>query len=189
MSTKIGLVSDVHATPAPLQEALSIFAKEGVDMILCAGDIAGYGQELEQTVALLMASACKAIFGNHEIWHLEAHGNDEENRVNFYFRNLPPVLDLVIEGKKLYMVHASPPQSCMDGIKLLDHIQAREEATVHLKVIDHHTQKSFLNDISIRMRRSLCLFHHLLFLEMVLQHHTHRDEQKKQRQNTKQYFS
>src|SRR3990172_2422958 len=120
MPTKIGLVSDVHATPAPLQEALSIFAKEGVDMILCAGDIAGYGQELEQTVALLMASACKAIFGNHEIWHLEAHGNDEENRVNFYFRNLPPVLDLVIEGKKLYMVHASPPQSCMDGIKLLD---------------------------------------------------------------------
>jgi len=120
MSTKIGLVSDVHATPAPLQEALSIFAKAGVDMILCAGDIAGYGHELEQTVELLMASECKAIFGNHEVWHLEANRNDEENQVNFYFRNLPPVLDLVIEGKKLYMVHASPPQSCMDGIKLLD---------------------------------------------------------------------
>ena len=30
------------------------------------------------------------------------------------------MLDLDIEGKRLYMVHASPPRSYMDGIKLLD---------------------------------------------------------------------
>ncbi len=50
MSTRIGIVSDVHATPAPLRDALSIFKKEGVDRIFCAGDIAGYGKELDQTV-------------------------------------------------------------------------------------------------------------------------------------------
>ncbi len=37
---KIGLISDVHATPDPLREALSIFQKEDVDISLCAGDIA-----------------------------------------------------------------------------------------------------------------------------------------------------
>ena len=41
MPAKIGLISDVHATAKPLKEALSIFQREGVDLILCAGDIAG----------------------------------------------------------------------------------------------------------------------------------------------------
>jgi len=48
MSVKIGLISDMHATPGPLKEALSIFREEGVDRILCAGDVAGYGTELDQ---------------------------------------------------------------------------------------------------------------------------------------------
>jgi len=120
VSTRIGLISDVHATPAPLKEALSFFREEGVDMICCAGDIAGYGNELDQTVELLIESGSKAIFGNHEVWFMEKNEAREKNRVYSYFRNLPSVLDLIIEDRKFYMVHASPPQSCMDGIKLLD---------------------------------------------------------------------
>ena len=121
MSTKIGLISDVHATPAPVNEALSIFKQAGVDMILCAGDIAGYGNEVEQTVELLITSGCQSIYGNHEVWYLghQNEGNKSE-RVVAYFQSLPPVLDIEIEGKRLYMVHASPPRSYMDGIKLLD---------------------------------------------------------------------
>ncbi|HEC11905.1 MAG TPA: metallophosphoesterase, partial [Acidiferrobacteraceae bacterium] len=42
MPTKIGIISDLHATPAPVAEALSIFDQQGVDEVLCAGDIAGY---------------------------------------------------------------------------------------------------------------------------------------------------
>jgi len=53
VSTKIGLISDVHATIAPLRDALSIFQQEDVDIILCAGDIAGYGNELNQTIEQL----------------------------------------------------------------------------------------------------------------------------------------
>ena len=52
MTVKVGLISDVHATPDPVSEALTIFQHEGVDTILCAGDIAGYRAELEQTVGL-----------------------------------------------------------------------------------------------------------------------------------------
>ena len=47
---KIGLISDVHATLKPLQQALAIFEAQGVETILCAGDVAGYGKQLEQTV-------------------------------------------------------------------------------------------------------------------------------------------
>ena len=56
MTVKIGLIGDVHATAGPVKEALAIFRGEGVDTILCPGDIAGYGTELESTVALLVDS-------------------------------------------------------------------------------------------------------------------------------------
>lgn len=57
MTVKIGLISDVHATAAPVREALAILQREGVETILCPGDIAGYGTELELTVELLIARA------------------------------------------------------------------------------------------------------------------------------------
>jgi predicted phosphodiesterase len=41
MPAKLGLISDVHASPASLQEALEIFARENVSDIVCAGDVAG----------------------------------------------------------------------------------------------------------------------------------------------------
>ena len=120
MATRIGLISDVHATPGPLQEALTIFLREGVDSVLCAGDLAGYGSELEQTVALLKESGCQAISGNHDLWWLSRTGYLAEGLVKKYLRSLPQVLELSFEAKKVYMVHASPPFSLMEGIKLLD---------------------------------------------------------------------
>jgi putative phosphoesterase len=120
VKSRIGLISDVHATCAPVKEALSIFREQHVDKILCAGDTAGYGTELDQTVKLLMESDCTSILGNHEIWYLEAADAKHSNGVAEYFNGLSQVLDTEIAGKSLYMVHASPPQSYMDGIKLLD---------------------------------------------------------------------
>ena len=117
---KIGLISDVHATPDPVSEALSIFQREGVDTILCAGDIAGYRAELEQTVALLLDSGCQAVLGNHDLWWLGRYDSGEGSPVEKYLRALPAVVEFSVEDKKIHMVHASPPESLMEGIKLLD---------------------------------------------------------------------
>lgn len=118
MSTRIGLLSDVHATAAPVEEALGIFEREGVSQILCPGDIAGYGEELEQTVSLLERGGCEAIAGNHDEWFLEEAKT--HSPVRDYLEALPLVRTYSIEGVSLYMVHASPPNSTMDGIRLLD---------------------------------------------------------------------
>ena len=120
MTVKIGLISDVHATPAPLLAALEIFQRQEVDMILCAGDIAGYGRELEQTVALLIESNCRTIMGNHDLWQLSRSDADVEGMAEQYLRTLPTMVELVVEEKNIYMVHASPPDSLMEGITLLD---------------------------------------------------------------------
>ncbi|MCG6885992.1 MAG: metallophosphatase family protein [Proteobacteria bacterium] len=119
MSTRIGLMSDLHAAPEPVQEALSVFRAAGVSRIFCGGDIAGYGDRLDDTIAILRNSPCQSILGNHEVWYLEKHGPNADPPAE-YFRNLPYVIDEIIAGKRIYLVHASPPQSIMDGIKLLD---------------------------------------------------------------------
>ena len=120
MTQKIGLISDVHATVEPLKEALSIFQKQGVDRIFCAGDIAGYGDGLAQTIDLMEQSSCRSILGNHDVWYLDRHPKEKDADAVSFFNNLPYGIRLTIENKKLYFVHASPPQSLMKGIHLLD---------------------------------------------------------------------
>lgn len=139
---KIGLIGDPHASPDPVAEALTIFRSEKVDEIWCTGDIAGYGEQLEETIALLQESDCQSILGNHEIWHLEKYVDQGDSITNQYFNSLPLVLHKEIEGKRLYMVHASPPDSMMAGIRLLDQhgniLEAEKQAwSEHLNHFDY----------------------------------------------------
>ena len=120
MTTRIGLISDVHCSPEPLAEALELFSREKVDDIICCGDIAGYYDSLEPTIELLARSNCKTIVGNHDQSYLEKSAQDGESRIRAYLQNLPQTLNLEIEGKRIYVVHANPPSEQHGGIKLLD---------------------------------------------------------------------
>ena len=117
---KIGLISDVHATAAPLEEALALFRQHHVDMTICAGDIAGYAEELDLTVNLLIENQSKVILGNHDVWYLNESGPKEHKWIKTFFSKLPKTLEFSVDGIKVYVVHASPPNSTMDGINLLD---------------------------------------------------------------------
>lgn len=117
---KLGLISDPHAYPEPVAEALSIFKREQVDAIWCTGDIAGYGEELEKTIYLLQESHCRVIFGNHDLKYLKKYSENIDTNINVYLNSLPRIIEQDIEGKTVYMVHASPPDSLMEGIRLLD---------------------------------------------------------------------
>lgn len=120
MTTRIGLLSDVHAEPAPVAEALSIFKREQVDSIICPGDIAGYFDEVRAVIDLLLESNCQTIIGNHDQSYLESH-QQERNSAEYRFLDaLPETLEYEIEGRRVYVVHAHPPASQHGGIKLLD---------------------------------------------------------------------
>ncbi len=120
MSIKIGLISDVHATVAPLAEALSIFTRYGVDKVYCLGDIAGYGEELDETVSLLMEHNCRTILGNHDLWLLSDQSEEKHALCEIFLNKLPPVWLETVEETRLYCVHGSPPRSLMEGMRLLD---------------------------------------------------------------------
>jgi putative phosphoesterase len=116
----IGLISDVHATPRPVAEALTIFANEGVQQIFCAGDIAGYREQLDDTVELLAENNCRCVLGNHDLLYLDHFSDDRDDKAVIYFSQLPSVIDTIINETSVYMVHAHPPDACHGGIKLLD---------------------------------------------------------------------
>ena len=120
MSTKIGLISDVHASPGALQDALDIFDAEGVDGIVCAGDIAGYFDDLSQTIELLKKHSVQTVIGNHDQAYLQRHGDNPVTSKYQYLESLPPSLGWQCENKAIYCVHAEPPREQHGGIKLLD---------------------------------------------------------------------
>lgn len=120
MTTRIGLVSDVHSSPALLRQALQIFDRQGVDDIVCAGDIAGYFDTVAPTVELLMAANCKAVLGNHDLDYLARPEQEQDPAVHAYFAGLPLTLELEIERCKVLVVHANPPSEQHGGIRLLD---------------------------------------------------------------------
>lgn len=120
MMKKIGIISDPHAAPAPLAEALAIFKREGVSQVLCAGDIGGYGSELDETVALLQEHEVICVRGNHEEWALARQPFPGSEIIHDYFASLPDHLSLTIEGIRIYMVHAEPPNRLRKGVRFLN---------------------------------------------------------------------
>ncbi|MCK4707740.1 MAG: YfcE family phosphodiesterase [Gammaproteobacteria bacterium] len=121
MTTRIGIISDTHSSIKPLEDAIKLFETLNVDKIICAGDVAGYGEdELIQTVRLLQDKKCLIIAGNHDdLTNMNGSSNDYDE-LQAFFKSLPKFIELEIEGKSLYVVHAQPPDQQHGGIKLLD---------------------------------------------------------------------
>ena len=144
--TLLGLIGDVHAAPAPVAEALELFTSMGVERVLCTGDIAGYMDQLEQTVALLEKGACITVVGNHDLSYLEKTRKEPDSHVINYLKNLPASYETEIEGKSLYMVHAQPPDECHGGIKLLN-----KDGVVQEEWLEYWAQKlsAFQHDVLV----------------------------------------
>lgn len=117
---KLGIVSDVHAAPGALQQALKQLADAGADSILCTGDIAGYHEELDTTIGLLSAAGCDCILGNHDLTWLQQHSDQADSASFRFLSSLPYYRQYLIDNIRIYAVHAEPPDKLHGGIKLLD---------------------------------------------------------------------
>lgn len=67
---RLGLIGDVHQEDLTLARALCRLEDEGVDLIVCVGDIAdGYG-DLDACCELLDSHGVLTVKGNHDRWFL-----------------------------------------------------------------------------------------------------------------------
>lgn len=103
---RIGLIGDVHAEDALLEQALEFLTHAQspagpVDALLCTGDVADGGGCIERACALLQQHGVHTVRGNHDRWlltdrvrHIEqAHQRDSLSaKAHRYLASLPQTL-------------------------------------------------------------------------------------------------
>jgi len=107
-----GIISDVHSNLEGLNAVLAELDREGVESILCCGDIIGYGADPGDCLELLLERGIRSIRGNHE----RGLADLEEGR-------LPQMNPLALEA-----LHYSRDRLSRDQQELLislpDHLEA-----------------------------------------------------------------
>ena len=63
---KIGIIGDIHANIDALRAVLAAFEQEGVEQILCTGDVVGYGASPCECIDLLRERNIPTVKGNHD---------------------------------------------------------------------------------------------------------------------------
>jgi putative phosphoesterase len=120
---KIGIISDLHNNSLALEIVLNEFETQGIDGIICCGDIIGIGPSPEEVVTRLrnMKNLIACIKGNHESYLINGMENskmDEHERkyhewehsfltdksVHF-LSSLPMKKVLRISGKTISVIH------------------------------------------------------------------------------------
>ncbi len=126
--SRLGLISDIHGDPLALELAWAHLTVIGVDRIVCAGDLVGYGPFPDRVVSFLVDREIPAIRGNHDRWALERDrdlpdefggGMPSEQTIEF-LRGLEPAMVLELDGRIAVIVHGSP-RSDMEFITPAQH--------------------------------------------------------------------
>ena len=63
---KYAIISDVHANPKALERVLEDSARYGVEKVICAGDVVGYGPDPVGTIRILRKRNISVVMGNHD---------------------------------------------------------------------------------------------------------------------------
>lgn len=123
---KLGLISDTHATIPTLDAVLDALADEGVDRVVCLGDIVDLGPQPNEVCERLRERRIPCIRGNHDrldegpphegLALVEAWTRDRltpEHRA--WLWDLPEQRWEELGGAKIWCVHGSPDGQT-DGI-------------------------------------------------------------------------
>ena len=120
---KIGIITDLHNNITALEVVLSEFESQGVEGVICAGDIIGIGASPEETVTRLrnIDNLIACIKGNHESYLLngmeDSNMDEHERRYHEwehkllsdgsknFLSSLSVTKVLKLEGKTIYVVH------------------------------------------------------------------------------------
>jgi putative phosphoesterase len=106
----IGIISDVHGNETALKAVLD--EMPDTDLILLAGDIAGRAVDLKKIFDIIDENNVICIKGNHEdmaVLYFDSFGKDEETgRLVERINDTPSSMELVIDGKRIFMAHGSP---------------------------------------------------------------------------------
>lgn len=127
---KIAVISDIHSNIYALDSVLADIETKDVDMIVCTGDLVGYGTRPNEVIETLKKNKILTIMGNYDdaignlkivcgcdypdpkdaekaglSMHFTGQTTTKENKE--YLRNLPKELIFTFDNKTIRFVHGS----------------------------------------------------------------------------------
>lgn len=122
---RVGIISDVHSNLYTLMEVYSEFEKEGIDTVICLGDIVGYGPHPNEVINFIKRKQILAIKGIYDAavvkndinfikegtinnFSLEFTRNELTKNNLYYLSNLPDEFLMKFGDFKVRFVHKNP---------------------------------------------------------------------------------
>lgn len=81
----IAIISDIHGNAVALEAALADIAAEGIDQIVCLGDVAATGPQPREVLARLRALGCPVVMGNTDDWLLRPTTGEAGDELSRHF--------------------------------------------------------------------------------------------------------
>nr|MBA3416761.1 metallophosphoesterase family protein [Chloroflexia bacterium] len=114
---RIAIIADVHGNIPALEAALADIERRRITRIFCLGDLVGKGPHSERVVDICRARCERIVRGNWDDGLATATGDDPPLRWHrsrlgperlAYLAALPNTIDLVVGGRHVRFLHASP---------------------------------------------------------------------------------
>lgn len=133
---RLGIISDIHGNLVALEAVLVELQRDGVDQIVCLGDVGSLGPNAEGVLARLREIKCLGVMGNTDDWLVsprEARRGDPADthmmyEINYwntqdlmfgdmiYLRDRPLVLEIDLGGGLTALAYHGSPRSFDDVI-------------------------------------------------------------------------
>lgn len=132
---RIAIIADIHANLVAFNTILDDIAREGVDRIVCLGDVAAFGPQPDEVVARLREIGCPVVMGDADATLL----TPEPTATDVLFHNLQeidawalarlspadreyiaafePTLSIPLDGDATLLCYHGSPQSFKDPIR------------------------------------------------------------------------
>ncbi|HSR11943.1 MAG TPA: metallophosphoesterase family protein, partial [Thermodesulfobacteriota bacterium] len=125
----IACISDLHANLPALEACVEDAKRRGVEKVICAGDMTGYGPFPGEVCRFLKERRIPAVFGNYDrkVMEVLREGNSAAAGMKSkkrdvlmwaarrlgregmeYLSGLPEHLSLRVQGHRIHVVHGSP---------------------------------------------------------------------------------
>ncbi len=117
MAKRYGIIADIHSNIRGLLVALAAVKKEGVDEIICLGDIGGYGARPSECVDKVYERCSHVIQGNHDRYILGEIPDglrDTVSKAAKWGRKQ-------LSSKQLALLKKSPETDVVDNLVLMVH--------------------------------------------------------------------
>lgn len=114
---RYGIFSDVHANLEALTAVIGAYRKEAIDVILCAGDIVGYGANPNECIEEVKKISRVTVAGNHDWASVDKFSVDYFNqaaklaifwtKAKLADKSFLSSLELVYKNQDLTLVHGT----------------------------------------------------------------------------------